>query len=93
MRGTEDRPCLKGQRDVTAGTQSSLAETGGAAADRAPTAPFRDRKKEIELHYLNEARRAPLSMDASRVRQREAEEIFDLSERQDHGVRVSILQV
>ena len=32
-------------------------------------------------------------MDASRVRQREAEEVFDLSERQDHGVRVSILQV
>ena len=37
--------------------------------------------------------RPPLLMDASRVRQREAEEIFDLSERQDDRVRVSILQV
>src|SRR6267378_8400200 len=37
--------------------------------------------------------RPPLLMDASRVRQREAEEVFDLSERQDHRVRVSILQV
>jgi len=32
-------------------------------------------------------------LEAREVRQREAEEIFDLSERQDHGVRVSILQV
>src|SRR2546426_9303148 len=37
--------------------------------------------------------RPPLLMDASRVREREAEEVFDLSERQDHRVRVSILQV
>ena len=37
--------------------------------------------------------RPPLWIDASRVRQREAEEVFDLSERQDHRVRVSIFQV
>jgi hypothetical protein len=37
--------------------------------------------------------RPPLLMDASRVREREAEEVFDLSERQNHRVRVSILQV
>src|SRR6266540_5687217 len=37
--------------------------------------------------------RPPLLIDASRVRQREAEEVFDLSERQDHRVRVSIFQV
>jgi hypothetical protein len=37
--------------------------------------------------------RPPLLMDASRVRQREAEEVFDLDERQDYGVRVSMLQV
>jgi len=37
--------------------------------------------------------RPPLLMDASRVTQREAEEVFDLSERQYHRVRVSIFQV
>src|SRR5712692_5971816 len=37
--------------------------------------------------------RPPLVIDARRVRQREAEEVFDLSERQDHPVRVSIVQV
>jgi len=37
--------------------------------------------------------RPPLLMDASRVRQGEAEEVFDLRERQDHRVRVSIFQI
>jgi hypothetical protein len=32
-------------------------------------------------------------IDASRVRQSEAEEVFDLRERQDHRVRVSMFQV
>src|SRR3989442_1678357 len=35
----------------------------------------------------------PLLIDASRVRQREPEEVFDLSKCQDHRVRVSMLQV
>jgi hypothetical protein len=37
--------------------------------------------------------RLPPLIDASRVRQREAEEVFDLRERQDHRVRVSMVQV
>ena len=37
--------------------------------------------------------RPPRLIDASRVRQLEAEEVFDLRERQDHRVRVSIVQV
>jgi hypothetical protein len=35
----------------------------------------------------------PRGIDARRVRQWEAEEVFDLRERQDHRVRVSMLQV
>src|SRR5438445_5660022 len=35
----------------------------------------------------------PLLIDASRVRQREPKEVFDLSKCQDHRVRVSMLQV